>query len=576
MSFYLALAAVNIACFVPLYVLNFRHAPNPFEFLAASALDRKKLKFLYAKPKCTDPFRINFDYTFLVLLAAALDFSPPWLVVLAAGVLAIGFIEIQYATVMLSIFKRAPAIRADIALLKVGLNVAQRQLYWMVPAVIATLAAIVVAAYAVTTWLFELMPEDRAWPLVGALLLLPPSFYHWRNFLHGEFLARTVYSPALHFLRNLEYSGRVAAVLAKDKAHFERHNHFKDVTLCGAPNVVIICVESYGGIVYRNESWGREVGGLLRDYETRLADAGYGFASTYSEPPIFAGGSWLSYASFAYGFRCADVQLFDGLFAHDHAFGAYESVFHVLKRNGYYNLLLCPLAGVDTRTIDWATITRCFQSDRNIDFASVGYRGQCVPYFGITRLFSPPDQYSLNFAYESARERSARFSLFFCTLNSHIPWNSPECAAADWRALDDPGLRLLEGTRGRRVEERYVSAIRYQLDYILRFVLDRADDGSLVIVFGDHQPPFITPESMGKHTPVHVITRNRKFLDVFAAHGFHPSMDLTGITPVPIKHEGFLSLFLRAMNTAYGRDPGLDVEYLADGVPLFGELRADA
>jgi hypothetical protein len=575
MLFYVLLAAVNIACFVPLYLLNFRDAPNPFEFLGGRALGRSKLNFLYSKPKSTDPFRVNFDFTVIALIGAASGHSAPWFTYISAGVLAISFVEIQYTTVMLSIFKRAPVIRADIALSRVGLNIARSQTYWIVPVAITVLVAICFASYQVTAMLVELAPVNVVVPLVGALLLLLPGLHRWREFSYTDFLARTVYSSLLHSVRNFQHSKRVAAVLTKDAAYFARHNHFKDVTLRDSPDVVILCVESYGSMVYRDERCTRAVGDLVREFECRLVDARYRFASTYSEPPIFAGGSWLSYASFTYGLRFADVQSFDVLFAHGHGFGAYESFFHVLKRNGYQNLLLCPLAGIDMRTIDWAMIERCFQSDRNIDFASLDYKGLCLPFCGT--LYAPPDQYSLNFAYEAARKRGSRpFSLFFCTLNSHIPWDSPESAVADWRALDDPDFRLLSRTRGRKAMNRYLDAIRYQVDYIFRFVLDHADDGPLVIVFGDHQPPLLTPEHLGKHTPVHVLSRNSEFLDVFTAHGFHPTIDLTGIDTAPMRHEGFLSLFMSAMNKAYGQHRDLEISYRAHGVPMFDEIGADA
>ena len=124
-------------------------------------------------------------------------------------------------------------------------------------------------------------------------------------------------------------------------------------------------------------------------------------------------------------------------------FGVYESLFHVLKRNGYQNVLLCPLGGVDVRIVDWGQIDRCFQSDLDITFDSMGYRGPFVNYFGEVRLFSPLDQYSLSYAYDRAlRERPGPFSLFFCTLNSHYPWHAVGEVVADWRSLDNPSAPL--------------------------------------------------------------------------------------------------------------------------------------
>jgi hypothetical protein len=346
------------------------------------------------------------------------------------------------------------------------------------------------------------------------------------------------------------------------------------VRLGGAPNVVILCVESYGSIVYRDPRAARGISDLLRTHEQHLTLRGYRFASTFSDAPLFAGGSWLSYASFLYGTLIDDLQLYDGLFSHGTGFAAYESLFHVLRRNGYENVLLCPLGGVDHHTVDWASLDRCFHAQRRIGIGDLGYVGPRLNYLGMVRRFSPLDQFSLNYGYETARSGGGRFSLFFCTLNSHYPWHSVTEASDDWRSLNAPGAAPPKERR-RPTVERYNGAIRYQLDYILRFVADRADEAPLVIVFGDHQPPFITPERLGKHTPVHVLSRDKALIDVLLAHGFAGTMDLTGIEPRRIRHEGFLSLLMRGLQSAFGTEPGLELPYRERGSTVFEEARAE-
>jgi len=431
------------------------------------------------------------------------------------------------------------------------------------------LAGIAAAAYLATSLLFRVAPPDPGVALAAAVLLLPLCFFHWRLYDYGWYMGRTVYSPLLHLWRNVEYGKRLDAVLGKDAAHFESRNHFKSVELAQRPTVVLICVESYGSVVYRDREHSAAVAGLVAEHEQRLRKAGYHFASTHSDAPIFAGGSWLSYASFTYGIEFKEMQLFDALFAPGSPFGAYESLFHVLKRNGYRNVLLCPLGGVNVRHVDWGQIDRCFQSDLNVTFDSMGYRGPLVNYFGGVRLYSPLDQYSLSYAYELAARESARpFSLFFCTLNSHYPWESVGEVVADWRSLDDPAapLRACSGS----TQERYRASIRYQLDYTLGFVLERAEEDVVFVVFGDHQPPMITEERMGKQTPVHVIARDPELIDTFLEHGFAPRLNLMGAEARPIKHHGFLSLFLKGMQAAYGV-ADVRVDYREHGVGLFDE-----
>jgi hypothetical protein len=576
MAFLGLLVLINVGSFLPLYLLNVRESPNPFEFLLVNdkTVLRSRLRSVYAKPECTDPFHLNFDFTFLVLLAVAFRADGRWLVWGATILLAFGFIEILYSAVMQVIFKRPPQLAADLLLLKAGLSLAQRRLYALAVVVAVLLATILGAAYFAVWLLLRMEPPDARVLLATALLLAPLCLYHWRLYDHGYYLGRTVYSPLLHLWRNVEHGKRLDVVLAKDPAHFESRNYFKGVTLAHRPTIVVICVESYGSVVYRDPDHSAAIGELLGDHERRLREAGYYFASTHSAAPIFAGGSWLSYASLTYGIEFTEMQLFDALFAAGSPFGAYESLFHVLKRNGYRNVLLCPLGGVDVRNVDWGRIDRCFQSDLDITFDSLGYRGPLVNYFGIVRLYSPLDQYSLSYAYERAsRERSGPFSLFFCTLNSHYPWEAVGEVVADWRSLDDPAapLHAFSGI----APERYRASIRYQLDYVLRFVRERADDDVVFVIFGDHQPPMITEKRMGKQTPVHVIGRDPKLVNVFLEHGFAARLDLTGAEPPPIKHHGFLSLFLKGMQAAYGA-AGVPVDYREHGVELFDEPTAGA
>ena len=571
MAFFGLLVLVNVACFLPLYLLNIREAPNPFEFLLANdrSAAQSRLKYVYAKLDFTDPFKINFDFTFVVLLARAMGAEASAVVWAATALLAFGCVEIFYAAGMTSIFRRPPSLAADLSLLRAGMKLAQRRLYALLVLVLAVLATVVAVAYLATSWLFRVEPPDAGLALMAALLLLPLCLYHWRKYSYSYYLTRTVYSPLLHLARNLEYGKRLDSVLAQDAAHFERRNHFKGVRLAQRPKIVFICVESYGSSVYRDAKHSAAVADVVAAYEQRLRGSGYHFASTHSEAPIFAGGSWLSYASFTYGIEFTEMQLFDALFAPHSPFGAYESLFHVLKRNGYRNVLLCPLGGVYVRNVDWGQVDRCFQSDLDITFESLGYRGPLVNYFGGVRLYSPLDQYSLNYAYDRAsRDGTEPFSLFFCTLNSHYPWHAVGEVVADWRSLDDPSAPL-HSCRG-NLAERYRATIRYQLDYVLRFVHERAADDTVFVVFGDHQPPMITAARMGKQTPVHVIARNRELIDVFLEHGFAAHLNLTGAEPQPIRHHGFLSLFMKGMQAAYGA-ADTPVDYRAHGVPLFDE-----
>jgi hypothetical protein len=80
---------------------------------------------------------------------------------------------------------------------------------------------------------------------------------------------------------------------------------------------------------------------------------------------------------------------------------------------------------------------------------------------------------------------------------------------------------------------------------------------------------------MGKQTPVHVNSRNPALIDAFKEHGFAGRIDLTDTNARPMRHHGFLSMFLEAMNAAYGVAPHVRGAYREHGVTLFDEPAAD-
>ncbi|MEL7373770.1 MAG: sulfatase-like hydrolase/transferase, partial [Pseudomonadota bacterium] len=378
--------------------------------------------------------------------------------------------------------------------------------------------------------------------------------YNLRRYPYQKVIYRSVYSPTLHFARNLEVGRGYQRMINEDAAHFAALNRFGGLTLRDAPNIVFVCIESYGGVVYTQPALRARLAPAIERFDSQRQAAGLHVASVLSEAPLFTGGSWLSYTTFTYGLRIDNLVLYDRLFAPDSAFAAYESVFHVLRRNGYRNHLLGPLGGVAAHDVDWDRIQRNFQADVMIDFDGLDYAGPTLPYMGLAHRFAPPDQYALNAAYERARASGAPFSLFFLTLNSHFPFDAPAAKVDDWRALNDQDLSLdIDQSAESDTTSRYVAAMRYELDVVTDFVADHAADDTVFVVFGDHQPPFVATDDMGVTTPVHILSRDAElvaqFVDGGYVDGLAPETDNT------TRHEDFMPLFLDAMARRYGHTP---------------------
>lgn len=568
--FYIWLLAINIVCFLPMYLLNFRRQPNPFAFLTEKRFrNQNKIKLLYTKLHFTDPFRVNFDFSLVALLFVATGISNSFAMLFLSGVLAVTFIYLLYVSIMLFVFDRPPVFASDLSLIKSGLIIAKKQRWAIALILLLTIALISILSFWTVAGLFSNPPPNSILPAVIAALLLPPAVYHWQRYDYAYFHARTINSCSLHIIRNLLFGRRFKQLLSKDTHYFDQYNFFKDLALDSKPNFVFVCVESYGAICHKKQSLFAQLSPLLDQYHSSLSTQGFHLASTFSAAPIFSGGSWLSYTSFMYGMRIDDLQLYDGLFQVNDGFSAYESMFHVLSRNGYHNSLVCPMGGVDGNDINWASIDRCFHSDLNIDWQTLNYLGKTFPFFTQKHTYCAPDQYALNFGYEYSKTHlQGPFSLFYCTMNSHIPWNSPTDIAQDWRTLNSPATEIKSTVaESKNTDEKYYHAIRYQLDFILDFALNRAADDIVLVIFGDHQPPLISTPDMGLETPVHVITKSSSLHRYLLKRGFSPKLSLSDHQG-SIKHEGFMSLFLKGCNEAFGAEPDASLPDIPDGVAI--------
>lgn len=528
------------------------------------------MKLLYAKPGFTDPFHIHVDLVAVAILCVIFDVEHRT----AATALTLAFLlsaaEITYTAVMTLVFKRAPVFVSDWSLIKSGWVIWKHNRHWLILGLITLVSAYCLAGFALSVWTFSHRPPADTVLLAIMIMCLPPTFYNWQSYPYSQFHGRTFYSSILHALRNIMFGNRVKPLLTKDKEFFSRRNLYTSLELENAPDFVHICMESYGAIVHRHQEFRDKLSPVLQRFERTLSEKGIGCVSHYSTSPIFTGGSWLSYCSFMYGTRIDDVHLYDCLFRQNASFSAYESIFHVLKRNNYTNVLAAPMGGVDARDVSWDQIRRCFQADVIVDWETMDFQGKTLKFLDQTHRFCPPDQYSLNFSYEKAkREIDGSFSLFLCTLNSHIPWHSPVSVEADWSELNDPEYSYSSTDEDTAdMTKRYLDAVVYQLGITLDFLSNTAHDSLIVVVFGDHQPPMIATEHDGRDTPVHVFCKDPALLECFKQNGFKDGLTLPQQTTEAMNHEGYMSILMNALQRVYGKTKSPEIQVMPQGTKL--------
>jgi hypothetical protein len=161
------------------------------------------------------------------------------------------------------------------------------------------------------------------------------------------------------------------------------------------------------------------------------------------------------------------------------------------------------------------------------------YRG---PEFGWWRI---PDQFSV--AALDAREIQPRprkpLFVFFPTVSTHMPFRPTPPLQADWpRVLttnpfdaDAVKRSVTQAPEWTNMGGSYAGSVAYAFDMLASYLRERANEGFVLIVLGDHQPAAnVSGEGASWDVPVHIISKRPEVLTSLRAQGF-----ATGIDPNP-------------------------------------------
>lgn len=340
-------------------------------------------------------------------------------------------------------------------------------------------------------------------------------------------------------------------------AHYDR-----DIVLAHKPDVQLFLVESYGRLAAVDENTQQPWKARLAFMEQSLKDDGWHMVSGFSAAPVSGGRSWLAEATVLTGTRVR----YEAVFRHlSEEFDRVPNLVAFLRRQGYETILLAP-ADRERRGL---VMTNPYGYDHTVRHDDLGYTGRPIGW-GII-----PDQYSLGFTDEHVWSR-AKGPIFtnFHMVSSHAPWEVVPIVVDDWRSLngqserksddfqkeEDLGELFLHMRRYRRVEPRftymgeldslksknYWRTVEYDLELIERYLSARRGD-ALVIVMGDHQPPFITDVDGSYDVPVHVFATNPDVLFEWRAAGFTDGLVMDPDEHPAILHEGLFSLVIRSL-----------------------------
>ena len=237
----------------------------------------------------------------------------------------------------------------------------------------------------------------------------------------------------------------------------------------------------------------------------------------------------------------------------------YPHLVSYLKRHGYYTLAVQPGAtwSEDLYGYDDVIIRQ--------DFAYDGW------YYGFGHV---PDQWALEHAFTNhwSRNPGPRLLHFFA-VSTHYAWESPPLIAEDIADLEKPQPSFLE-TRPDYVElaltlpqgwkRDYFVTVAYEWELMLDALRRRVEPGFIALIFGDHQPPFITDGQGESDVAFHVVTDVAALHEPLAAAGFAKGGKTAWEAPAELGVEAVYP-FLVSLLTA---EAGERLEFSPTGIAL--------
>jgi hypothetical protein len=282
-------------------------------------------------------------------------------------------------------------------------------------------------------------------------------------------------------------------------------------------NVFLFLVESYGETVLERPDLARDIEPVYAAAGDALAAAGFDVASGLLTSPTYAGRSHLAQETLATGFAAADPVV-DALVQRERP----TTMARIFREAGYRTVLVQPGTN-HPGMYRWS-----------YDFEKV-YSAWDLDYQGPSYRWAPmPDQFTLDFVHGREVARATGPLLIeYALISSHAPWSDQPPVVPDWDRIGDgrvfaslPAARYPIGwTNLADAGDAYLHAVSYDLQILAQYVAKFVPGDALVIVLGDHQPVAeVTRASRSHAVPVHVISRNRAFVDAFRARGYQSGM----------------------------------------------------
>lgn len=281
--------------------------------------------------------------------------------------------------------------------------------------------------------------------------------------------------------------------------------------------VLMTFIESYGVTALEDERYRSVLAPTLDEIERRLADREINVVSGLLESPIRGGQSWLAHATALSGYTI-DNQLWYQLLLDSDA----TTLVDDFRATGQRTLAVMPAI-----TQPWPE-GRAYGFDELVVEKDIDYQGP--PLNWVTM----PDQFTLAYTQRELLDNSPVFAQL-ALISSHAPWTPILPVFDDWSSIGDGKLFAPWEEAGdppevlwqdiERIRDHYAWSVDYSIKTVGRWAERVADDNTMLIVLGDHQPaPLITGDDASGAVPVHIISGDPALLAPFQARGFVPGM----------------------------------------------------
>ena len=309
-------------------------------------------------------------------------------------------------------------------------------------------------------------------------------------------------------------------------------------------DVLVVFVESYGRVAIEDSPFSSRIDSVLERGAAQLRAAGFSSRSAFLTSPTFGGLSWLAHSTLQSGVTVNGEWRYDQVVKKGRV-----TLTRAFKRAGWRAVGAMP-----GNRRAWPEGSTLYRYDQVYDRRNFGYRG---PAFGLPPM---PDQYTLLALQRRELAKRDRPPLFaeVDLISSHAPWTRIP-PLISWDEVGNGSIfdRLpAEGSAGlfgdaEEAQAAYADSIEYSLNTVFSFVRRYADEDTVLVVLGDHQPAtVVTGEDASHDVPISVIAHDPKVIDQIAHWRWQD-----GISPGPRAPVWPMAAFRDRFLTAFGSAP---------------------